>query len=305
MSVNFISHPDCALHQMGDQHPECPGRLYAISDQLISSGLDISLIHLDAPKASFEDLNRVHTAEYIKRLQALSPKNSVVEIDADTSMNQYSLEAAYYAAGAGILAVDQVMQGNITKAFCSVRPTGHHAERDRAMGFCMFNNIAVAAAYAMEKYQLKHVAIVDFDVHHGNGTEDIFKTDPRVLICSTFQHPLYPHSGIEIDAPNIINMPLAPNSDAQKFRDAITNQCLPALEKHQPEIIFISAGFDAHCEDPLADLRLKEDDYYWVTDTLKTVADQYAGGKIVSMLEGGYNLSALGRSVVAHIKAMI
>lgn len=310
MSVIFISHPNCALHNMGDQHPECPSRLHAISDQLIASGLDMSLIHMDAKPATNKDLERVHTHQHVTHLNELGQEHAdrpdeLIEIDQDTSMSEHTLEAAYYAAGAGILAVDQVMRSHLNTAFCSVRPAGHHAEHDRAMGFCLFNNIAVAAAYAMEKYELKRVAIVDFDVHHGNGTEDIFKDDPRVFFCSCFQHPLYPYCGEPVNTDHIMNIPLSASSNAESFREAITTQCLPALDQHKPELIFISAGFDAHYEDPLANMGLREEDYRWVTQSIKAVADRYAEGRIVSMLEGGYDLSALGRSVVAHIKGLL
>jgi len=305
MSVAFISHPDCLLHDMGQWHPESPARLHAIADQLIASGLDFSLRHYDAPLASREQLCRVHTAAYVDEIFAEAPQQGVRMLDMDTAMNPHSLQAALRAAGAGIQAVELIMQGDISTAFCSVRPPGHHAERARAMGFCIFNNIAVAAAHALVQFQLERVAIVDFDVHHGNGTEDIFHDDPRVLFCSTFQHPFYPHCGADTQTPHIVNVPLVAGSQGEQFRNAVTQHWLPALQAHQPQMIFVSAGFDAHREDDMAGLNLVEDDYAWVTARIREAATTNCAGRIVSMLEGGYALSALGRSVVAHIKALL
>ena len=290
---------------MGQLHPESPARLYAISDQLIASGIDISLRHYDAPLASLAQLYRVHEPVYVDRIHTQAPRQGHIYLDPDTSMNPHSLNAALRAAGAGILAVDLIMAGKIDAAFCSVRPPGHHAERNRAMGFCIFNNIAVAAAHALSQHKLERVAIVDFDVHHGNGTEDIFQDDERVLFCSTFQHPYYPYSGSDTKSTHIINVPLPAASNGQAFREAVTKTWLPALHAHQPQLVLISAGFDAHIEDDLAGLALVEDDYAWVTGQVREIATQYSHGHIVSMLEGGYALSALGRSVVAHIKALL
>jgi acetoin utilization deacetylase AcuC-like enzyme len=305
MAVAFISHSDCLLHDMGSWHVESPARLHAISDQLIASGLDTILRHYDAPLASREQLLRVHAAEYVDGIFAKAPQDGLLFLDMDTSMNPHSLNAALRAAGAGILAVDLLMQGDINAAFCSVRPPGHHAERARTMGFCIFNNITVAAAHAMARYGLDRVAIVDFDVHHGNGTEDIFADDARVLFCSTFQHPFYPHCGADTHNPHIVNVPLAAGSKTVQFREAVTTRWLPALQAHRPQMLFISAGFDGHAEDEMAGLGLIEDDYAWVTGRVREIAEQHAAGRIVSMLEGGYALSALGRSVVAHINAML
>jgi len=290
---------------MGQWHPESPARLHAIADQLIASGLDFSLRHYDAPLASREQLCRVHTAAYVDEIFAEAPQQGVRMLDMDTAMNPHSLQAALRAAGAGIQAVELIMQGDISAAFCSVRPPGHHAERARAMGFCIFNNIAVAAAHALVQFHLERVAIVDFDVHHGNGTEDIFHDDSRVLFCSTFQHPFYPHCGADTQTPHIVNVPLAAGSQGEQFRNAVTQHWLPALAAHQPQMIFVSAGFDAHREDDMAGLNLVEDDYTWVTARLREAATTNCAGRIVSMLEGGYALSALGRSVVAHIKALL
>jgi acetoin utilization deacetylase AcuC-like enzyme len=305
MPVAFISHPDCLLHDMGQGHPESPARLHAISDQLIASGLEMSLRHYEAPLASREQLCRAHTTAYVDHIFAAAPQQGTLMLDMDTSMNPHSLHAAQRAAGAGILAVDLIMQGVIDAAFCSVRPPGHHAERARAMGFCIFNNIAVAAAHALAQHQLERIAIVDFDVHHGNGTEDIFQNDARVLFCSTFQHPFYPHCGTDTHSPHIVNVPLPAGSAGAQFRAAVTDKWLPALQAQQPQMVFISAGFDGHREDDMAGLGLVEDDYAWVTTQVREIARQCCLGRIVSMLEGGYALSALGRSVVAHIKALL
>jgi acetoin utilization deacetylase AcuC-like enzyme len=227
-----------------------------------------------------------------------------VQLDPDTAMNPYSLEAALRAAGAAVMATDMVMRGEADNAFCNVRPPGHHATRDQSMGFCIFNNVAVGVAHALAQYGLQRVAIVDFDVHHGNGTEAIFHDDPRVMLCSTFQHPFYPYSGADSGNAHIINVPLPAGTDGAGFRAAFMAHCLPALERFAPEMLFISAGFDAHREDDMAMLKLTEADYTWVTQQVKTLAQQYAHGRIVSTLEGGYALSALGRSAAAHIRVL-
>lgn len=305
MPVALISHPDCALHDMGQYHPECPARLHAIADQLVASGVDISLHHQDAPLASREQLCRAHDSHYVDAIFAASPREGTLFIDPDTSMNPHSLQAALRAAGAGVLAVDLVMAKTAQSAFCNVRPPGHHAERDRAMGFCFFNNIAVAATHALAVHGLERVAILDFDVHHGNGTEDIFADDERVLLCSTFQHPFYPGTGADSSSAHIVNVPLSGGSGSDKFRRAVGEYWLPALDAHRPQLVLFSAGFDAHVEDPLAGLALTEADYAWVTTAVREASREYAEGRIISMLEGGYALSALGRSVVAHIKALL
>jgi acetoin utilization deacetylase AcuC-like enzyme len=305
MTISIISHPDCALHEMGSHHPESPARLSAIQDQLLASGLDLVLQHHDAPLATREQLCRVHDADYVEQVFLKSPQQGQAWLDPDTSMNPYTLSAALRAAGAVVLAVDLVMTGKTSAAFCNVRPPGHHAEHDKAMGFCIFNNIAVGAAHALEVYKLKRIAIVDFDVHHGNGTEDIFREVPQILFCSTFQHPFYPYTDIDITSQHIVDVPLAAGTDGQAFRDAVKSHWLPKLQAFQPELILISAGFDAHVEDDMAGLRLLDQDYAWVTNEIKKIADQYAKGRIVSALEGGYALPALGRSVAAHINALL
>lgn len=307
MHTAFISHPDCLLHDMGLHHPESPARLKAIEDELASSGLMDKLERHLAPLATLGQLKRVHAPEYIALLdaagrQALS--SGLVNLDPDTAMNRYSLQSAYRAVGAVILATDLVAEEQVENAFCSIRPPGHHAERNRAMGFCLFNNVAAGVAHAIEAHALERVAVVDFDVHHGNGTENIFRDDPRVMMVSTFQHPLYPYSGVKGRSERMVNIPLVAGSDCQLFREAVNQFWLPALERFQPQMLFISAGFDAHKDDDLASLNLVEADYTWVTQKIREVAQKHAGNRIVSALEGGYDLPALGRSVAAHLKAL-
>jgi acetoin utilization deacetylase AcuC-like enzyme len=305
MPTAFITHPSFLLHEMGPYHPECPERLMAISDRMIASGVDPYLRHFTAPAATREQIARVHGAAYLDEIEAASPEAGLHFIDPDTALNPHSLTAARHAAGAVVMAVDLVMRGDAATAFCAVRPPGHHAERRRAMGFCLFNNVAVGAAHAMAEYGVKRVAIIDFDVHHGNGTEDIFQDDPRVLMASTFQHPLYPYCGLDNPAPNMVNVPLSAGSGSDEFRGAVVDHWLPALDKHRPELIMISAGFDAHREDPLAGLKLTEADYAWVTHELVKVAAKYSKRRIVSTLEGGYALSALGRSAAEHVRVLV
>jgi len=304
----FISHPACLLHEMDCYHPESPARLKAIEEGLSASGLMDKLRHYTAPLATTYQLGRVHTQEHIARLQAAASRamsGGVAYLDPDTAMNRYSLQAAYHAAGAAVLATDLVIGGVVENAFCSVRPPGHHAERGRPMGFCLFNNIAVAAAHALEAHALERVAVVDFDVHHGNGTEDIFQHDSRVMMVSTFQHPFYPYGGIAGRSERMVNIPLPAGSSGEAFRKAVDEFWLPALERFEPEMLFVSAGFDAHTDDELASLNLVEDDYAWITEKIKEIACAYAGKRIVSVLEGGYALAALGRSVAAHIKVLM
>lgn len=301
----YISHADCLGHDAGGLHPDQPERLTAISDQLIMSGLDFVIRHYDAPKVPRAQLERVHDPAYVKRIYAMADAQKPVQIDGDTVMSPGTLLAAERAAGAGVMGVDLVMAGNAHAAFCAVRPPGHHAERGRAMGFCIFNNIAVAAAHAMQAHGLARVAIVDFDVHHGNGTEDIFRSEPRVLFCSSFQHPFYPFTGHEKETANLVDVPLAAGMDGPAFRTAISDHWLPALDRFAPEFLFISAGFDAHAADDMSDLLLTEGDYRWVTEQLVKIAQVHADGRIVSMLEGGYVPDVLARSVVAHINALI
>ncbi|MBI2311109.1 MAG: histone deacetylase family protein [Betaproteobacteria bacterium] len=304
MSTAYITHPDCHLHDMGSYHPECPARLRAIEDQLIASGLINYFDHHDAPLVTREQLKRVHAEHYIDAVESSAPERGIVHLDPDTAMNPHTLQAARRAAGAVILATDLVMGKKAVNAFCCVRPPGHHAERARAMGFCFFNNVAVGAAHALEHHGLERVAVVDFDVHHGNGTEDIFSGDPRVVMVSTFQHPFYPYSGIDGRSSRMVNVPLAAYSSGVQFREAVNEHWLPALERFKPRMIFISAGFDAHREDDMASLALVEADYAWVTEQVKEIARKHAEGRIVSVLEGGYEFSALGRSVASHLKVL-
>ena len=304
MTAAFITHPDCLLHDMGAMHPEGPLRLRAIDDQLIASGLSNYLLHGDAPLVTREQLERVHGADYLDGIESRAPRSGLLHLDPDTVMCPDTLRAAQRAAGAAVLATDMVMSGEAQVAFCSVRPPGHHAESSRAMGFCIFNNVAVAAAHALEHHGLKRVAIADFDVHHGNGTEEIFRADPRVLMVSTFQHPFYPYCGVDGQSERMVNIPLAAYSGGKEFRAAVQDHWLPALERFEPEMLFISAGFDAHRDDDMAMLRLVEADYAYVTQQLKAVAEKFALGRMVSMLEGGYELHSLGRCVATHLKAL-
>ena len=304
MRTAYITHDDCLKHDMGVDHPECPARMHAIKDQLIASGLLDFLSHYEAPKASKEQLARVHNSDYIDSIFHQSPQSGLMQIDDDTAMNPHTLSAALHAAGAVIKGVDLVMSGEMQNAFCNIRPPGHHAGRAGASGFCIFNNVAIAAAHAIESYGLQRVAIADFDVHHGDGTEDIFHDDPRVMLCSTFRHPYYPYCGADSSNDHIINVPLAAGTGSQEFRTAITEQWLPALERFQPQLLLISAGFDAHWEDDMGGLALREKDYLWLTEALKDIAQRHANGRIVSALEGGYALHALGRCAMVHIKSL-
>jgi acetoin utilization deacetylase AcuC-like enzyme len=307
LTTAYITHPDCLRHEMGAGHPECPARLGAVNEQMRTSGMLDELRCLEAPLADIADIKRVHHSDYVDLIFENAPTEGYVQLDPDTAMNPYSLNAARRAAGAGLLAVDEVMEGRSTNAFCAVRPCGHHATQARSMGFCIFNNIGVAAAYALEKKALERVAIIDFDVHHGNGTEDMF-TQPqwrdRVLMASFFQHPFYPYSGAVNPAPNMINIPLAEGSGGDVAKKAIETKWLPALESFKPQMILISAGFDAHREDLLGGMALIEADYAWITREMMTLAAEHSQNRIVSMLEGGYNLAALGRSAVAHVKTL-
>ncbi len=305
MTIALVSEVSCTKHKMGDFHPEEPGRLDAINNRLIASGLDMVLIRYDAPQATREQLLEVHDKDYIDMVFEKSPSEGLAWLDGDTAMNPYTLEAALHAAGSTVLGVDLVMQNKATQVFCSVRPPGHHAERHRAMGFCIFNNIAVGAYHAINQYGIKKIAIIDFDVHHGNGTEDIVLGDERILFCSSFQHPFYPGSNFSTEESNIINVPLPRLTDGKAFREAVYQSWIPKIEAFQPELIMISAGFDGHREDDMAHFNLLEDDYAWITQQLCQLATLSANGRIVSCLEGGYHLQALARSVEKHIKAFL
>ncbi len=303
MSTAYISHPDFMKHEMGRHHPECPERIAAIEDQLIQSRLDTHLKRIDPPLASDADITRVHSEDHLAFVKSKAPSSGYSMIDGDTIMNPATLTVSLRAAGAAIAAVDVVMQGEVNNAFCAIRPPGHHAEPHRSMGFCVFNNVAIAARYAIEKYGLERVAVIDFDVHHGNGTEAAFINDPHVLMCSFFQHPFYPYSGLD-GGENMVNVPLPATTSGKIVRDMISKTWIPRLDEFKPQLIIIAAGFDSHREDDLVQMGLVEDDYVWMTKQLMEVANRYCDGKIVSCLEGGYNLSALGRSVVAHLKTL-
>jgi len=304
MHTAYITHPEYLKHNMGHLHPESPARLSAINDRLHAAHLFDYLMHYEAPLAHRSHLARVHDPAYIDAIEAASPYDGIVELDGDTAMNPHSLEAAYRAAGGAVMAVDRVLRGDVESAFVACRPPGHHATHNRSMGFCIFNNVAVAAAHALEAYGLARVAIVDFDVHHGNGSEDIFKDDARVMFCSTFQHPYYPFSGADTVSDHIVNVPLPAGTTGPAYREAFSARILPGLHAFRPQMLFCSAGFDGHREDDMAQFGLVEADYAWITEQAMNVAARHAKGRIVSVLEGGYDLSSLGRSVAAHIKAL-
>lgn len=309
MTTAFYTHPDCMRHEMGGWHPESPARLQAIEDQLIASRIDTYLEYRQAPAADVADIARVHTPAAIALVRDNVPQvhigqASYFPLDGDTSLNAFSWKAALAAAGAAVAATDAVIGGEIENAFCSIRPPGHHARPTESMGFCLFNNVAIAVRRALEVHGLQRVAIVDFDVHHGNGTEEAFANEPRVLMASLFQHPFYPYSGTDSSCTNAINIPLPAGTGGALVRRLIAEQWLPALHAYRPQMIFISAGFDAHRDDDIGQMDLLEADYAWITRQIKEVARLHAGGRIVSCLEGGYNLPALGRSVVAHLRVL-
>ncbi|MGV8805992.1 MAG: histone deacetylase family protein [Polaromonas sp.] len=314
-ATGYFTHADCRKHEMGPGHPECPERLGAIEDRLLISGVLDALDRREAPLAAIGDIELAHDRMLVAALRGLSEQLAddmraggppYVQLDPDTAMNVHTWNAALRAAGAVIAATDSVLAGELENAFCAVRPPGHHAERAKAMGFCFFNNIAIGAKYALERHGLKRVAIVDFDVHHGNGTEDIIRGDDRILMVSFFQHPLYPFTdtGTSAREPNMVNLPVPAYTKGMEVRELIDTMWIPRLEEFKPEMIFISAGFDAHREDDLAQMQLTEQDYAWITERIKNVARRHAQGRIVSALEGGYSLSALGRSVEAHVRVL-
>lgn len=305
MLAAFITHADCARHEMGPQHPECPERLGAIHDHLLVKGLLDYMNPYDAPLATPHQLARAHSAMYVQELLASAPAEGHRQVDPDTAMCPHTVQAALRAAGAAVQATDLVLGGEAPTAFCCVRPPGHHAERAAAMGFCFFNNVAVGIRHALDVHGLQRVALIDFDVHHGNGSEDIFRGDERVLMCSIFERGLYPFNGDQATGPNMVNVGLPSRSGSEAFRAAVSDQWLPALEAFRPQLIYISAGFDAHREDDMGNLGLVEADYEWVTRQLMAVAGRHCGGRIVSCLEGGYVLSPLARSVAAHVKVLI
>ncbi|MDP2742810.1 MAG: histone deacetylase family protein [Hydrogenophaga sp.] len=311
-ATGYFTHQDCWRHEMGRGHPECPERLDAIQDRLLISGLDVALERREATAASMADMELAHGRMHLASLRGLSdglrddiaaggPEHA--QVDPDTSINVHSWDAILMAAGAAIDATDAVIAGELANAFCAVRPPGHHATRNQAMGFCFVNNVAVAAKYALERHGLKRVAIIDFDVHHGNGTEDIVAGDERILMCSFYQHPFYP-AWEHATAANLVNVPVPAYTKGMEVRELIEMMWMPRLDAHKPEMIFISAGFDAHREDDMAQMGLVENDYAWMTQRLMDVAQRHAKGRIVSCLEGGYSLSALARSVEAHLRVL-
>jgi acetoin utilization deacetylase AcuC-like enzyme len=308
MPTAFYSPSDCQRHDMGAGHPECPQRLAAIADHLRATGLDVALSFCEAGEATLAQLERAHDARYVTEmadlLQRLQASGETRALDPDTVACPATWKAALQAAGAAIAATDAVLAGEADNAFCAVRPPGHHATRSQAMGFCFFNNVAVAARHALDVHGLKRVAIVDFDVHHGNGTEDIIAGDERVLMASFFQHPLYPYSGAVPMGTNMVNLPVPPYTKGGELREMIEAMWMPRLEAFKPQMIFVSAGFDAHREDDLGQLGLVEADYEWITHRIKMLAERHARGRIVSCLEGGYALGALARSVAAHLRVL-
>jgi len=305
LAIAYISHAECLRHDTGEGHPENARRISAIEDQLIATGLLDVLRYFGAPEVTSDQLLRAHARAYLDAIAAMEPESGYKRVDPDTIISAGSLQAARRAAGAVVAATDLVLNGEMESAFCSVRPPGHHAEINRAMGFCLYNNIAVGAAHALEQYGVKKLAILDFDVHHGNGTEDIFKDDHRVLFCSTFQHPFYPYTALLEPADNRVNVPLQAGAGSKEFRAAVTDRWLPALDKFSPEMVFVSAGFDAHRDDEMSQVNLTDADFTWVTERIVEVASKSASGRIVSTLEGGYELRSLARCVESHIRVLM
>lgn len=301
----YISHPDCHAHDTGQEHPECAERLSVIEDSLLQSGLSDFLVNIDAPEVTEEQLLRAHTADHIASIKAAIPFQGYSRLDPDTVVCPESLEAAKRAAGAAVHAVDMVMDGRVTNAFCAVRPPGHHAESDRAMGFCLFSNLAVGVKHALEYHGVKRAAVIDFDVHQGNGTEDILIGDKRILYCSTFQHPFFPYTPLPENSDNVISIPLDAMAGSEEFRSAVTDHWLPALMQFEPEVIFVSAGFDAHRDDDMSYVNLADADFAWVMQTIIAVAQAHSEGRIVSCLEGGYELNSLARCVEQHLRLLM
>ena len=308
MNTGLLSHGICAAHEMGSWHPECPARLAAIQDRLIVSGLAPHLEYIEAPQAPIEALERAHDPMHIDMLRRNIPEEGYYTLDPDTLLCPHSWEAALHAAGAVLEATDRVMRGDLTNAFCAVRPPGHHARAASAMGFCLLNNVAIGVHHALEVHGLERVAVIDFDVHHGNGTEEILGAIEgsleRVMMASFFQHPFYPYCGTDNPMENMVNVPLPAGSNGEKVRAVVDEVWMPRLLRFRPQIIFISAGFDAHREDDIGQLALVESDYAYITDRMMQVAQRHCEGRIVSSLEGGYNLSALARSVTAHVRVL-
>lgn len=305
MSTAFISHPDCHDHDTGEGHPENALRLSAIEDRLLSSRISDFVRYLDAPEVTREQLLRAHSADYLAMIDAVIPRQGYARLDPDTVISSGTLQAAKRAAGSVILAVDQLISGQIRNAFCSVRPPGHHAESDRALGFCIYSNIAIGVKHALEEHGLKKVAVVDFDVHQANGTENILIGDDRVLYCSIFQHPFFPYTPLPENNERVISIPLDASATSTEFRAAVTDHWLPALEQFEPEMIFVSAGFDAHRDDEMSYVSLTDADFRWVSEEIVRMADISASGRIVSALEGGYDIHSLARCVETHIRVLM
>ncbi len=300
----YLSPPECLEHEMQPGHAERPDRLRAVNEYLAATGLLAELEHRNAIPVTDVQLAAVHDPVYLASLTALSPKEGIVAVDPDTALCPASLGAAHMATGAVVTATTEVLEGQSDTAFCAVRPPGHHAEHNAAMGFCFYNSIAIAADQALGRKEVDRVAILDFDVHHGNGTVEIFKDRPEVMVCSSFQHPFYPHRYFDLNRPNIINTPLPAGTGSREFRTAIEADWLPALATHRPDLILVSAGFDAHREDPLAGLNLTDSDYGWLAELILAEARSHCGGRVISTLEGGYDLAALARSVQAYLEVM-
>lgn len=302
----YITHPDCLKHEMGPDHPECPERINAIADLLLVKGYRDFMVPYDAPLATMEQLARAHASLYVTDIMDRSPAEGYVHVDPDTVMNPHTMTAALRAAGAAVLATDLVLKGEVGTAFCNVRPPGHHAERSAGMGFCFFNNVAVGLRHALDVHGVERAALIDFDVHHGNGSADILAGDERVLMCSIYEKGLYPLT--EDDVPqnaNMVHAGMTKRTGSAEFRALVDEQWMPALEAFKPQIIYISAGFDAHREDDMGNLGLVDADYEWVTQRLFDLAQKHAKGRIVSCLEGGYVMSPLARSAAAHVKVLI
>ena len=302
--MRIYTHPEYLNHQVMDGHPERPERLSHLMKHLSQIGLTQDFEVVQPQPVPTSRILAAHSQSHVDFLRGTSPEEGIVPLDPDTWMSPASFSAAELAAGAVFSGMDTVLNGAQQRVFCAVRPPGHHAERDSAMGFCLLNSVAIAAIAALDHAEVERVAILDFDVHHGNGTVDVCRDHPQILVCSSFQSPYYPNRLDDLVQPNIVNTPLVAGSDGRVFRAALERDWLPALEAHQPDIVFVSAGFDAHVNDPLADLRLVEDDYRWVTQLIVSMAIQYAQGRVVSTLEGGYDLDALARSVTAHLGAL-
>lgn len=306
MTVRVYTHPSSHLHVTPPGHPERVARIQTV-DRVLGEDRFAGLDRAEPPKATEDQLKRAHDSGYVEKIYAASPDDGIVSLDADTHMVKDSLDAALHAAGANVAAVDAVMAGQTKAAFCALRPPGHHAERDRAMGFCLFSNIAIGALHAIESLGAGRVAIMDFDVHHGNGTQDVFWSDPRVMFSSTHQMPLYPGTGAPSETGehgNIANAPLGPMTGGSEMRAAFENRVLPAIRKHEPDLIMISAGFDAHVNDPLANLMWTAEDFRWATERIVDLAAELCDGRVVSTLEGGYDLDGLAESVAAHLEVL-